>query len=198
MNLTVITPTIGRDSLKRMMDVLVPQLEDGDESIVIGDGPQPNARRIVEAYNSRKITYLEHGPIRNYGNPQRNLAISMAKGDYLFFVDDDDQVLQDCLAGVKRIASEFPGKPLMFRMYHGPMVLWAERAVRGGNISGQMFIAPNKPEFLGQWSGKYAADYDFITSTLAKYPEGYQALVWRPEFVVIQGIAGLSAEAREI
>jgi hypothetical protein len=59
-----------------------------------------------------------------------------------------------------------------------------------------MFITPNKPELLGKWSGKYAADYDFITSTLEKYPEG--ALMWRAELVVKQGCAGPSKDACEL
>lgn len=196
MKISVITPTIGRESLRTMLNALVPQLEEGDEAIIVGDGPQPNARCIVESYKNNKLIYLEHGPIRNYGNPQRNLAITMAKGDYLFFVDDDDVPLQDCLKGVKRIASQNPGRPLMFRMYHGPGLLWATNQIKGGNISGQMFITPNKPELLGKWSGKYAADYDFITSTLAKYPA--DALMWRSELVVRQGCAGLSKDAIEL
>jgi len=196
MKISVITPTIGRDSLRTMLDALVPQLEDGDEAIIVGDGPQPNAQRIVESYRNSRLIYLEQGPIRNYGNPQRNLAIKMAKGDYLFFVDDDDVPLKDCVKGVKAIASRNPGRPFMFRMYHGPGLLWETNEIRGGNISGQMFIPPNKPELLGEWSGKYAADYDFITSTLAKYPEG--ALMWRGEIVVHQGCAGPSQNAREL
>lgn len=196
MKITVITPTIGRESLKTMLDSLLPQLEEGDEVIVIGDGPQPNAKRIVDTYASRKIVYLEHGPIRNYGNPQRNLAIKMAKGDYLLFIDDDDCPLKDSIKGVKSIAEANAGRPFMFRMYHGPLLIWTDNEIRGGNISGQMFIAPNKPELLGAWSGRYAADYDFITSTLAKYPPG--ALMWRPEIVVVQGYAGPSKDAKEL
>ncbi len=59
-----------------------------------------------------------------------------------------------------------------------------------GSEGARLFVPPNKPERLGRWSGRYAADYDFITSTLAKYPEGQSAVVWEQAITVRQGYHG--------
>lgn len=192
--LTIVTPTIGRASLATMLAGLVPQLDAGDEVLVIGDGPQPEARRIVEVCGSPLVKYSEHPQTWNYGNPQRNHAATIAAGDYLMFVDDDDRARDDAVRVVRAAARAYPGRPLMFRMIHsGNTVIWRSRVLVCGNVGGQIFVVPNAPGRVGRWSGKYAADFDFIRSTLALYPDGENALVWRDEIINDQGNAGPGA-----
>lgn len=188
--ISVITPTIGRASLKRMLNGLLPQLTEEDEVLVIGDGDQPNARKIVEEVSSKLVCYWEMPLTRNYGNPQRNAAILRAKGDYICFVDDDDWVLPNYAETIKRHASANSGRPLMVKMNAFCGVLWRQPQPSYGNMSGQMFIPPNIPSRLGKWSGKYAADFDFIWGTLGKYPNRERAIVWCDEVIVSQGWAG--------
>lgn len=188
--ISVITPTIGRASLKDMLDLLLPQLEPGDECLIIGDGPQPNAKAIVDCLANPAVVYFEHGPIWNYGNPQRNLAIARAKGKFLHFVDDDDRPIPGGIALMKNAIARVPDKPHMFKMHHKDRILWGNTAIAMGNISGQMFVPPNTPDRLGRWSGNYAADFDFIRSTLSTYPEGQSAVVWESDVIVVQGYHG--------
>lgn len=189
----VITPTIGRDSLRTMLQGLLPQLAPGDEVLIIGDGPQPNAQKIVDEIKSPLIRYWDIPLIRNYGNPQRNIALQEAKADYIMFVDDDDEVTPDSIRKVKDVAREHPGLPIMFKMYHGNVVLWRTQVISCGNVSGQMFVVPNVKEKLGRWSGKYEADFDFMNSTVALYPPN--SVLWRHEIITKQGYAGLSPDA---
>ena len=188
-SITVITPTIGRASLRTMLEQLGPQLGEGDECLVLGDGPQPAAGHIVAGIANPRVQYIEHPEVRNWGNPQRNAAITRAKGDLLMFVDDDDQVLRDGVETIRRIGAEHPGRPLMFRIRHMESLIWRTPVVEYANVSGQMFIAPNVPTRVGRWSDAYGADFDYITSTLALYSEGANALVWREEITTIQGLA---------
>lgn len=187
-SISIITPTIGRDSLRTMLNGLVPQLETGDEVLIIGDGPQPNAKKIVDEIKSSFIRYWEIPLIRNFGNPQRNLAISEAKGDYLMFVDDDDTVHDDGIRKVKKAAKKNPGLLLMFKMMHEGIELWRTPKVECGNVSGQMFVVPNVKGKIGTWSGNYHADLDFMNSTIALYPPN--SIVWRYQFITKQGFAG--------
>jgi len=190
-SVTIITPTIGRDSLKVMLNGLLPQLNQGDEVLIIGDGPQPNAKKIVDELASPFITYWESPLIRNYGNPQRNEAISRSKGDYLMFVDDDDTVESNAIDVVKHSAKLYPGVPLMFKMLHdGYRILWDTPQVAYGHVSGQMFVTPNVKGKVGAWSGKYGADFDFMMSTLALYPEGTAIVKFLEDIITIQGFAG--------
>lgn len=190
-SLSVITPTIGRDSLKVMLNGLLPQLSQGDEVLIIGDGPQPNAQKIVDDLASPFTDYWETPPIRNYGNPQRNEAIAKAKGSYIMFVDDDDEVKPDAVANIKKYAARHPGVPLMFKMlYGGRQVLWDVRKVEVGRVSGQMFVTPNVKGKVGAWSGKYTADFDFMMSTLAHYPKGAATVRFINKLITVQGLAG--------
>ncbi len=91
-SISIITPTIGRNSLRPMLQRVLVQLQDGDEVLVVGDGPQANAKKIVDEFKHALVRYWESEPIHNYGNPQRNTAVEEAKGDYLLFVDDDASV----------------------------------------------------------------------------------------------------------
>lgn len=187
--LSVIVPTI-RESLKTMLDGLLPQLSVGDEVLVIGDGPRPAVRSICDSYGTGIVRYWEIPLTMNYGNPQRNEAIERAGGTHLHFLDDDDLTVPDSISRIKKAASECPDRPLMFRMHHHSTVLWSVPRLMLGNVSGQMFVVPNVPGRLGRWSGKYSADFDFIRSTLDRYPDGEGAIVWREEIVAVQGQAG--------
>lgn len=179
-----------------MLECLLPQLSLlHDEVLIIGDGPQPNARGIVDQLKSPIIQYWEHGPIWNYGNPQRNLAMARAKGSHIMFVDDDDLPTLDAIRTVKEAVVVNRGRPIVFRMKHLDRLIWETREVKLGNLGGQMFIAPNTKERLGRWSGKYSADFDYVESTLKHYPEGP---VWREELILIQGVGGVGTIGHEI
>jgi glycosyltransferase involved in cell wall biosynthesis len=197
-SISIITPTIGRKSLRPMLQRVLPQLIEGDEVLIIGDGPQPVAKVIVDELKHPLIRYWESESIKNYGNPQRNMAIEQAKGDYLLFVDDDDLPSPQAFSVIRNVAKEFPGKPLMFKMMHCGWELWNHPRVEQGNISGQMFVTPNVKGKVGKWSGRYEADFDFVASTLKLYEEGFGAVVWRPENICIQGFVGRQAGAVEL
>jgi hypothetical protein len=173
-----------------MLDGLLPQLSAGDEVLVIGDGPRPKLQEICAAYKSDLIKYWEIPLTMNYGNPQRNEAIARAKGTHIHFLDDDDLTKEGAIADIKAAAAEQPLSPLMFKMHHHSTILWRTPEVKVANISGQMFVTPNVPGRLGHWSGRYSADFDFISSTLKLYPGGYGSVVWRNEIVAVQGQAG--------
>lgn len=186
MSISVILPTLGRPCLRKVLDELRTQLSAQDEVLVIGDGPV-GAESVVEEFG-KGFRYLEHGPDHAWGGPQRNFAIPFARGSHLMFVDDDDAILKDSLRDVRQGIKEDPDRPLMFRMYEGPLSLWREMTLVEGNVSTQMFVTPNVAGRLGTWSRRYAGDFDFIKSTVTRYPDN--ALVWRSEFTVIHGING--------
>ena len=118
-----------------------------------------------------------------WGDPQVNYGISQAKGDYLVFIDDDDIFPGDALANIRRAIRGEP-RPLMFKFCSKRYgTLWQEKELRIGFIGGHEFVVPNQPEKLGEWSDSYEGDFDFIVSTLEKWPE--DSLVWRPEIIAL-------------
>lgn len=189
MSLSVMIPTIGRECLSKLLAELVPQLCLDDEVLVVGDGPQPRAAEIIKGIDARVI-YHEHGPDHAWGHPQRNWAMRRSRGTHLMWFDDDDALLPEALRTVRSAIASTPHLPLMFRMRHIGGVIWWKREVCDGNVSTQMFVAPNVPSRLGRWGHRYQGDLDFITSTLQLYPSGASSLVWREEVIAVHGIDG--------
>ncbi len=161
-SLSIIVPTSGRPSLNRTLASITSQMLPQDQLLVLRD---------------------DSG---DWGNTPRNHGITMATGDYLMFMDDDDTYHEGALAMVRRALAENPGRPHIFRMArHGRMhdCLPDKKIVAAGQISTQMFVFPNNPERLGRWSQRYEGDFDFADSTLALYPP--DSLIWRDEIIAI-------------
>lgn len=180
---SVIIPAIGRPHMEKVLRTLVPQLSVGDEIQVIGDGPQPDSRKVVEAVASPFVKYDEQGPFWKYGNPQRNIAMERATGQFLWFIDDDDDPLADGVLTLKKLVAERPENPHLFHVsYRGiPMPLKNDNRLYCGNVTGQCFVPPNVKGRLGKWTDNYEGDFSFITETLGLYPA--KALVWHKEII---------------
>lgn|GEM_PF-2167882 len=88
--ISVIIPTIGRKSLLDCASSIVRQERKPEEIIIVDNSPGQKAREEVKRLSVRAsilIRYL-HEPIRGAAHA-RNAGIRGAKGDILFFIDDD-------------------------------------------------------------------------------------------------------------
>ncbi|HEV3028487.1 MAG TPA: glycosyltransferase family 2 protein [Planctomycetota bacterium] len=184
---SVIIPTCGRPTLARTLwSVIVKgSLACEDEVIVIGDGPQPAARAIAEAW---KVTYLDTVPTRGFGGHQRNVGMAAAKGSHLLFMDDDDAYRPGAFPIIRAAAEENTGKILIFRMENhasrrGWASKWDSQVACCGNVSTQMLCIPNVPAQLGKWTGAPTNDWDFLQGTLSRWPGGDAAIAWRQEII---------------
>ncbi len=177
MRLSIITPTRGRLSLRKTLESIKPQLRDGDEHIVVGDGPQVAARYMAKEFGA---TYYQGPATAQYGNAQRDLAISKAHGDYLLFCDDDDRLTESALEHVRATATAYAGDPLIYRFQVATgALLWRDPSLYPMNVGGAMLALPNNPARLGSWQ-RHAylgilSDYGFIADTLQHYPQEH----WR-------------------
>ena len=102
MMITVITPTYNRtDYLANAIDSILAQTFTDFELIVVDDNkPDSEARKltaeVMSHYTDPRIRYIQNE--RNLGGAaSRNVGISMAKGEYIAFLDDDDEYLSDRL-----------------------------------------------------------------------------------------------------
>lgn len=182
---SVIIPTKGRPELyATLLSVLRAGFLDGDEVIVVGDGDQPEARRIVECFKGRlRISYMETPVTRSSGGHQRMLGMSVANGTHLVFIDDDDVYRDGSFQVIRKAASENPNKIPIFKMkamakHLSYDILWREPKLYLGNVGTPMFCVPNVKSRLGAWSISICNDFEFIKSTVEKYSEKEDALVW--------------------
>ena len=95
--ISVVTSTFQRpDKLLKAIKSVQNQTYPDWEMIVVSDGIDSATRAVVEAFRDPKVRYFE---IKHFGNHSRpkNKGIMEAKGDYIAFLDDDNQYRPDHL-----------------------------------------------------------------------------------------------------
>jgi len=147
---SIIIPTAGRPTLAATLASVTPQLEAGDEILVI---------RSDDA---------------DWGARARNSAVDRARGTHLLFMDDDDEYAPEALRAMRDFAADHPERIGIFRMrwefWHlgtYGRVLWDTPELRVNNVSTQMFLVPNLPGKVASWDSQYGHDYRFILDTVA-------------------------------
>jgi hypothetical protein len=177
--LTIIIPTVSRSTLATTLQSLAPQLVADDQVLVIGDGEQPLARKLVSQLPTPPWHYFEHGPTRDTGRSQREFGITHSTSDYLCFMDDDDCFVESALRMIRTRATEHPGRPLMFRMDdRGGAIRWGRPELAYGNVGTPMFVIPNIADKIGRWDEN---DYHFIRHTVELQGEP----VWLEDIIAI-------------
>lgn len=188
--LSILFPTVGRQELRRALAAVQPQLESGDEVIVIGDvtdGPLPVSESIVVEFGP-PFRYVEHaGSVHTFGHEQLNYGLTLARGDYIHMSDDDDIHAPDALQTFREAAaSVHEPVPFLFRFHsHIGITFWAQRGRFERNwIGGHCLLAPNIPAKLGRFTSAYNGDFDMVESTVNHYGGAHQA-VWVDHVVAV-------------
>jgi len=191
--LSIIIPTIGRPTLKRTLEsIRVQQLVDGDEVIVVQDGPSDLAVWATVKASGLPVRYLATGErAGDAGHSATNCAMPEARGDYLLRIDDDDRYVEGAFRTIRSAIARHPDRPLMFRMERLAWAdtLWRQQALRPGNVGTPMFVTPNQPDRLGKWGPYRAGDFAFFISTMRRWPTG--SLIWQPETIAIVPRSGM-------
>jgi glycosyltransferase involved in cell wall biosynthesis len=96
--ISVIIPTYNRPFLLRSaMESVLNQTFQDFEIIVVDDAPDGSAQESVSGFKDTRIRYFRHDC--NKGEAaSRNTGISNSSGEFLAFLDDDDEWLPDKLA----------------------------------------------------------------------------------------------------
>lgn len=90
-DISVIIPVRDRAELiERAMRSAIAQSWTSKEIIVIGDGPQPDVRALVEQAAHRDVQYHEL-PQPSGASAARNAGLEQARGSFVAFLDDDDE-----------------------------------------------------------------------------------------------------------
>ncbi len=188
--ISVIIPTFNRELtiLRAIKSVLAQTYLDFD-LWVIDDGSTDKTQQLVKPFLSENIHYLKQ---ENLGvSAARNLGIKKSKGEWLAFLDSDDEWLEHKLQLQVDLMSSDAEIPLI----HGEEI-WIRNGKRvnaknkhqkfGGNIFLKCLplclISPSaaiiKREILveeGNWDEEFIVceDYDLWLKITAKYPVGF-------------------------
>lgn len=188
--LTVITPTVGRDSLRDTAASLVPQLRPGDEWILVSDGAQPFVQAIGRQARTLTPARIVLADVRHstsqFGNAQRDLALGVAKGSHLCFLDDDDVWEPGARDHFAAAADQQPGAVHVFRArwgdgHHWHGILWKEQVFEQGNVGTPMVCYPNQrplPKWMSWNHAGAVSDFGWMRAAL-----GAHEIVWHREIV---------------
>lgn len=173
---SIICPTIGRPQLRRLLESLGPAGACmDDELVLIVDGEYPEAHVMASeaALPCKLQTVTINPPGGCVGQPARNVGVAIAQGTHLVFTQDDNVLLADVLSNMRGLVDAEPDRPHIWRvMPRAGFVVPTVKTITEGCIDGDCFVVPNVPGRLGRWGMRYNGDFDWITSTLAHYPDG--------------------------
>lgn len=135
---SVVLPTYQRPRLlRRAIASVVDQRYRNFELVVVDDGSDPSVLGVVESFDDPRVRYHRHE--QNRGNAAaRNTGIRLAEGDYLAFLDDDDEWHRDKLARQVPLIVDSPADVGL--VYCGRQVMRngrlvrTERATRTGDV----------------------------------------------------------------
>ena len=193
--LSIIIPTVGRPSLARTLRSLQAQQSWLTwEAILVGDTHAGtwwhqlhSALMLTKA--DPHLSYTTHDGGRHaWGHPQRTHGATLARGQYLAWLGDDDLYLPGAFAAIASALAGREDDPRvhLFRwIAPWKQVLWHTAGYLGdepGHIDAECIVCPNVPEKLGTWTARYQGDYDFIAETVHRWG-GLEKVIWQPEVI---------------
>lgn len=98
MKLSIITPYYRTlEELKRLANVLIPQLTNNTEWIIVNDGCPPaqltsEIMKICDKYNNYNTLLIHLDKNSGGASIPRNKGLDIAQGEYIVFIDADDLV----------------------------------------------------------------------------------------------------------
>ncbi len=110
---SVIIPTYNRaDLLGRAIQSALDQTYQKIEIIIVDDASNDNTEEIVRKFHNKNVVYIRHNCNKG-GGAARNAGIIASNGEYIAFLDDDDEWLNDKLEKqietIKTLSSEWGG-----------------------------------------------------------------------------------------
>lgn len=105
---SVVIPTYNRaEFLRSAISSVLKQTYKDFEIIVVDDASSDHTSKVVNGFNCEGMRYIRHRS--NKGEAQaRNTGMLNASGDYIAFLDDDDEWLPEKLAAQVRILDNSP------------------------------------------------------------------------------------------
>lgn len=106
MKYSIIVPVYNVEKyLKNCLDSILSQTYKNFEVIIVNDGSPDNSQKIIDDYKKRdkriKAYKKENGGLSS----ARNFGIKKAKGEFLLFVDSDDDINKELLEKINEVAT---------------------------------------------------------------------------------------------
>lgn len=119
MRLSIIIPIYNVEPyiIRCLQSVAAQTMTDGVECILVDDCGSDRSIQLtdefVKSYQGEIHFRLLHHEQNQGLSAARNTGIHAARGEYLYFLDSDDEIIPECLEGFFRILDEHPGVDLI-------------------------------------------------------------------------------------
>jgi hypothetical protein len=160
----VLLATIGKDGIFRILRSFKTQLSENDYLTIVFDGPEwPNIQKVIDYTKDFKChvsVIVEEENLGHWGHGIRNKHKDL-KGDYVFHVDDDDDITPDCMESLRNHCNDL-NKVFLFKMQlDSKQIIWTEKKIEHSKVGTPMGILPieiNKKSDFGYF---YGGDFEF-------------------------------------
>jgi glycosyltransferase involved in cell wall biosynthesis len=140
---SVVIPTHNRAKLiTRALDSLKNQTNQDFEIFIIDDASTDNTEDVINNYNDSKIKYIRLS--ENVGQSKaRNIAIKQANGEYIGFLDSDDEWLPEKIEKQLKLFEQ-SNDPRLAAVYCGSLKkdeIHNKTSIhKGGNVRGDIYV----------------------------------------------------------
>jgi glycosyltransferase involved in cell wall biosynthesis len=111
--ITVIIPTYNRGNfISKSINSVLSQTYSNFELIIVDDASTDNTENIVRGNKDSRIRYFKL-EFNSKGTKPRNIGIQMAKGEYIAFLDSDDEWINDKLEKQLDFLRQFDSKKMV-------------------------------------------------------------------------------------
>ena len=166
MKVSIIVPAYNAEKfLSKSLDSIVNQVYKNLEIIVIDDASTDNTKNIIKEYANNDDRIIPFYQTENKGvSAARNVGLKVATGDYIMFVDSDDEITKDAIRRMIDLADKYDSDfidgyhLLYFKKKNGKLVSFTEKKV------------PKKVLVMGSLKDniKILDMYNYVTGKLIK------------------------------
>lgn len=105
--ISVIIPLFNKEMyIEECLNSIINQMDKDDEVIIINDGSTDRSAQIVKEYKKKCENIILKETKNNGAAAARNVALSIAKGSYVLFLDSDDYLSEKTFLYFKEIISK--------------------------------------------------------------------------------------------
>jgi len=141
----IVCTTIGRETLPRLIDSFVDQLDNTDQFTIISDTNHDFVSEVLSKYDFKfRVNHIKNeGDIKGrYGHPLLNEYMNNLEGDFIMFADDDDRYTPDAFKVIKETVVD-KNKLYIFKHKWGGTINWTIKDFTIGNVGKCMGAIPN-------------------------------------------------------
>lgn len=190
---SVILPTSGRPSFEKALASLeTAGITRQDEVLVVCDAPALHYNVLGALHASPVVSQalvsvipMPDGPHHDKGGAARNVALDMARGTHVLYLDDDDAFTDGALKVMRGHVEASPDQAHVFRMDSKPHgLLWRAPELQLGNVGGPQFVAPLEASRAYRWDSQICNDYRYMVQVTDELG-GHDRLLWHEEIIYI-------------